>query len=296
MATVPLRPRAYKTMRSQDLAITILGSYMRRAGERVWSGGMVQLIGEFGFSTEAVRAALSRLVTRGLLERHRDGRLVNYALTPRAHELLAEGDRRIFTFGRTAPAADAWTLLWHAIPEDRRVERSRLASQLRFLGFGSLQDAIWIAASDREQEVRTLIRQLEVEPYASIFLGRIARGSEPALLISGAWDLEGLRSRYEEFVEEFSPYLKSGARRRLPRRDAFVVRTRLVHAFRNFALLDPELPETIAPLTEQRLEVVSTFDAVYEGLAESAGAYFDEIAHARSPEEPVQPRRSLSRS
>ena len=91
------------TMRSQDLTITILGSHMRRAGGRVWSGGMVKLIGEFGFSTEAVRAALSRLVTRGMLERHRDGRMINYALTPRAQELLAEGDRRIFSFGRRAP-------------------------------------------------------------------------------------------------------------------------------------------------------------------------------------------------
>src|SRR6201994_4736712 len=145
----PVPTRSHGTMRSQDLTITILGSHMRRAGGRVWSGGMVTLIGEFGFSTEAVRAALSRLVTRGTLERHRDGRMINYALTPRAQELLAEGDRRIFSFGRRAPVADAWTLLWHTIPEDRRVERSRLASRLRFLGFGSPPDATRDGASPR---------------------------------------------------------------------------------------------------------------------------------------------------
>jgi len=100
--------RVDTALQPQDLAVTILGAYLRRPGQRVWSGGMVEILGEFGFSTEAARAALSRLVTRGLLERHREGRLVFYTLSARAHELLAEGDRRIFTFGRGAPAADAW--------------------------------------------------------------------------------------------------------------------------------------------------------------------------------------------
>ena len=95
----------------QDLVITMCGSHLRRPGARVWSGGMVELLGEFGFSTDAARAALSRLVTRGLLARVKVGRMVHYTLTPRAQELLAAGDRRIFSFGRTAPAADVLSLI-----------------------------------------------------------------------------------------------------------------------------------------------------------------------------------------
>src|ERR1700760_1896509 len=201
----PVPTRSHGTMRSQDLTITILGSHMGGAGGRVWSGGMVTLIGEFGFSIEAVRAALSRLVTRGTLERHRDGRMINYALTPRAQELLAEGDRRIFSFGRRAPGAGARALLRHNIPGGRRVERSRLASRLRFLGFGSLQDATWIAASDREEEVRALVEALGVGDYVSIFLARMARGSEQAILTSNAWDLGALGPRYDEFLDTFTP-------------------------------------------------------------------------------------------
>jgi phenylacetic acid degradation operon negative regulatory protein len=278
VATAPVPAHSNGTMRSQDLTITILGSHMRRAGGRVWSGGMVKLIGEFGFSTEAVRAALSRLVTRGMLERHRDGRMINYALTPRAQELLAEGDRRIFSFGRRAPGADAWTLLWHTIPEDRRVERSRLASRLRFLGFGSLQDATWIAASDREEEVRALVDTLAVGDYVSIFLARMARGSEQAILSSGAWDLGALGPRYDEFLAAFSPLTKATARRALSDREAFVTRTRLMHSFRGFSLVDPELPDSIAPLLDRRAEAIKTFDAVYEGLAGAADRHFEEIA------------------
>jgi phenylacetic acid degradation operon negative regulatory protein len=268
---------------SQDVTITVLGSHLRRAGARVWSGGMVSLIGEFGLSSEAARAALSRLVIKGVLERHRDGRRVNYALTPAAQALLAEGDRRIFGFGRRAPGAEAWTLVWHGIPEGLRAERSRLASRLRFLGFGPLQDATWIAASDREEEVRSLCAQLNVEPFVSVFLARMARGSEAAILASRAWDLEGLPPRYDAFVEKFGPLAEPGAIEALTDREAFVIRTRLMHAFRDFVLRDPELPEPIAPLHDLRLRAVGVFDAAYEGLAAAAERHFEEVAGTSGP-------------
>lgn len=267
-------------LQPQDLAMTILGAYVRRPGEQVWSGGMVDLLAEFGFSTEAARAALSRLVTRGLLLRHRQGRLVHYALTARAQELLADSDRRVFTFGRSAPAADAWTLVWHAIPEDRRVERSQLASRLRFLGFGSVQDATWVAASDREREVRALLERLDVTEYASVFLGRLASGSERALMLSGAWDLEEVARRYDEFLADYAPYAEPGVAATIEPREAFTVHTRMLHAFRGFPFLDPELPDTVVPVTARRAEVVATFDAVYERLADDARAHFAEVALA----------------
>jgi phenylacetic acid degradation operon negative regulatory protein len=280
-ATTAIPTESNGTVRSQDLTITILGSHLRRAGGRVWSGGMVTLLGELGLSIEAVRAALSRLVIRGMLERHRDGRRINYTLTTRARELLAEGDRRIFSFGRRAPG-DAWTLVWHAIPEGHRVERSRVASRLRFLGFGSLQDATWIAAADREEEVRILVEQLGVKEFVSIFIAGIAPGFEGAILFSGAWDLKALDSRYDEFLATFSPLTREQERRALSDREAFISRTHLMQHFRGFSLLDPELPDAIAPLRERRAEVVATFDAVYEGLAAAADRHFEEITMPRS--------------
>jgi phenylacetic acid degradation operon negative regulatory protein len=279
IAVIPTE--ANGTVRSQDLTITILGSHLRRAGGRVWSGGMVNLLGELGLSTNAVRAALSRLVARGMLERHRDGRLINYALTTSGLELLAEGDRRIFSFGRRAPA-DAWTLVWHAIPEGHRVERTRIASQLRFLGFGSLQDATWIAAADRGEEVRTLVERLRVEEFVSIFIAGMTPGFEGAILYAGAWDLEALDSRFDEFLATFSPLTRERARRSLTDREAFINRTRVMHHFRGFSMLDPELPDTIAPLRQRRTEAVATFDAVYEGLAAAADRYFEKVAMPRS--------------
>ena len=96
------------------------------------------LLDELGFSHGAARVALTRLVRRGLIARERSGRLVHYRVTPRCDRLLAEGDGRIFTLGAVRAGRDCWTIVWHQIPEDRRLERSRLARRLRFLGFGSV--------------------------------------------------------------------------------------------------------------------------------------------------------------
>jgi phenylacetic acid degradation operon negative regulatory protein len=100
----------------QDLVITMLGAYVRPFARTVWSGGLVALLAEFGFSDGAARAALTRLVRRDLIARVRAGRLVHYRLTSRCERLLVEGDGRIFTLGRLPAQLGPWTVLWHQIP------------------------------------------------------------------------------------------------------------------------------------------------------------------------------------
>lgn len=246
----------------------------------VWSGGLVELLGELGFSHGAARVALTRLVRRGLIERVRDGRLVHYSLTPRADRVLAEGDGRIFTFGHPRDDGGTWTLLWHQIPEDRRLERSRFARRLRFLGFGSVQDSVWVSPHDHREEVEHLLGELGVAAYATLFSAREDASAGLSVLASRAWDLNGLVERYEAFAAEFSPWLRRRARMRLSDSEAFLVRTRLVHLFRGFPQLDPELPEELAPMSGPRMRTVQTFQSLYEGLAVPSQRHFEAVTEA----------------
>ena len=195
--------RALDGIQPQSLILTIFGAHVRQPGQQVWSGGMVKILVELGFTTGAARAALARLVNRDLLSRRREGRQAFYSLTSRGDALLAEGDRRIFGFGRVEVASERWTVLWHAIPEARRVARSHLASRLRFLGFGPIQDATWIAASDREQEVRLLLTELDISSNVSVIVGRMSGGLSSDSLVAQAWRLDDTRQRYEAFLSEF---------------------------------------------------------------------------------------------
>ncbi|MFZ0976706.1 MAG: PaaX family transcriptional regulator C-terminal domain-containing protein [Solirubrobacteraceae bacterium] len=268
-------------LQPQDLVVTLLGTYVRPFGRAVWSGGLVMLLREFGFSDGAARAALTRLVRRDLIARVRSGRLVHYSLTPRCERLLIEGDGRIFTLGRLPTNIGPWTVLWHQIPEDRRLERARLGRRLRFLGFGSVQDSVWVSPHDHRDGVAELLDELGVAEHAIVFvslLGSGAGGGLPAL-VARAWDLSGLEGRYEAFCSGFDRYLAPDAPA-LSDREAFLVRTRLMHLFRGFAQLDPELPEELAPLAAPRTRAAEIFEALYTGLAASSQRHFDAVTSA----------------
>lgn len=280
---LPARNDWPEPLQPQDLVVTLLGSYVHPSQRTVWSGGLVELLAEFGFSSGAARVALARLVRRDLISRVKQGRLVHYAITPRCERLLDEGDARIFSLGQQAERVDLWTVLWHAIPEQRRLERGRVARRLRFLGFGSLQDGMWASPRDREDEVVRVLRELEVERYATVMVGRSARDLDLRVLVERAWDLEALAARYSAFVEEFSAYRSLRAQRRLDDRESFLLRTRLVHIFRGFPFLDPELPDDLMPDRRARAATADVFHRIYDGpLAARSQRHFDVITQAWS--------------
>ncbi len=108
--------------------------------------------------------------------------------------------------------------------------------------------------------------------FATVFASAASASPGLRALVDRAWDLEGLADRYEAFVAEFAPL------RSLPLgdREAFIARTRLVHLFRGFPQLDPELPEDArAARRGPRERAVETFRVLYESLAEPAQRHFD---------------------
>jgi phenylacetic acid degradation operon negative regulatory protein len=259
----------------QDLVLSLVGAHLvpRERGE-VWSGGLVRLLEEFGFSAGAARVALNRLVGRELLARSKAGRHVHYALTPRTIAVLAEGDRRIFTLGAAPHRETTWTVLWHSIPEDRRIARTRLVRRLRFLGFGPVQDGTWLAPHDREAEVATLLGELDVTAHAGVLLGRPATAVDFATFVARVWDLDELAGRYRAFAEHFRRHVDTAG---LTDRQALLLRTRLVHTFREFPVLDPELPEDLVPPPAHRAEALQLFHDLYPALAPAAQRHFDEV-------------------
>ncbi|WP_116046740.1 PaaX family transcriptional regulator [Amycolatopsis palatopharyngis] len=262
----------------QELIVTMLGSYVRPRAERsVWAGGLVALLGELGYSEGAARIALARLVHRELLHRRKDGRRVHYTLTDRAIALLDDGDRRIFTLGRQRTEPGEWTLLWHNVPEDRRRERERLVRRLRFLGFGTLGDGTWLTPHDREAEVVALLEELGIDGHAGLLRGRLTGSLDPATVIHRAWNLDELGRRYTEFVRRFRGAATGRDAGALEEPAAFGIRTTLVHLFRQFPMLDPELPHDLVAPPRNRDEAVRLFDDLYATLAEPAQRHFDEV-------------------
>lgn len=259
--------------RPQDLVVTLLGASLDPRTRSVWAGGLVTLLGEFGISPGAARVALTRLLARDMLARDRRGQLAHYTLTARSAAILREGDGRIFSLGAPADGDDRWTVLWHTIPDGLRVERTRLTRRLRFLGFGPVQDGTWLAPRDREPEVAALLDELGVGDHAAVMLGSPAASLDFRSFVGRVWDLDELARRYRNFVEEYGRH--AGAD--LDDRRALVLRTRLIHTFRQFPFLDPELPEDLVAAPPDRAEAVRLFHDLYDALAPAAQRHFEEV-------------------
>ncbi|MBS3941400.1 MAG: PaaX family transcriptional regulator [Actinobacteria bacterium] len=265
----------------QDLVLTLLADNVRRRLDLVWSGGLVQILELFGFSIGASRVAFSRLARRRLIARVKEGRQVYYQLTERAERVLSEGDERIFGFGRQQLDPSTVTIVWHNLPEDRRLERGRLARRLRFLGFGSPQDGTWVAVGKRDVQALRLIDELDVRGFATVLCAQPAGGSDLSALVTGTWDVEGLETLYTRFVAMFGgvdPEEVTGC-------DAFRLRTQVIHNFRQFVALDPELDGVLGPHHEDRHRAIELFHHLYAGLAPAALAYFDQVAGGHRPGE-----------
>jgi phenylacetic acid degradation operon negative regulatory protein len=259
---------------ARDLAVTLLGTYVREGPPEVWAGGMIRLLEDLGVAAPAGRVALSRLAARGLVSRTKRGRLAWYGLTPAGQRLLEEGTQRIFTFGLDAAGQQIWTVLAYSIPDARRRLRTELRKRLQFLGFASQQDGVWIAPRDHEAEVGELLEELELRGDALLLVGRLGGGME-AELIQRAWDLEPVRAAYANFLDTYGEYRDAGRRRRMSPLEAFVVRTRIVHDFRGFPRIDPELPEASVATPLRRPEAVALFHLVYDALEARAQAHVD---------------------
>ncbi|MHA6631666.1 PaaX family transcriptional regulator [Pseudonocardia sichuanensis] len=257
----------------QELIITLVGEYFTD-DEPIWSGGLVLLLEELGFSPAASRIALGRVVSRDLLTRSKDGRRVFYLATPRLRHLLADGHRQTFWFRYpVAPWDGAWTFVWYTIPEERLLARRRLSRRLSFMGFGALQDGTWFTPHDRVGDVRRTVEALEVIPYVVVLVGRAPEWVDAAQMVARGWDVEELQRRYKAFLEKFGHLSGGDAAARLAPRDAFLVRTRVLEEFRQIASFDPKMAEDELLPRGPRWETIECFNVVEAALRPAAAEF-----------------------
>ncbi|GAA1558596.1 hypothetical protein GCM10009678_46990 [Actinomadura kijaniata] len=94
--------------RPRHLLLTLLGDYWYGRHDPLPSATLVALLGEFGVSPAAARAALNRPARRGVLECSRTGRRAGYGLSRRVPAELRLGPavRDAVLFGADPPPWD----------------------------------------------------------------------------------------------------------------------------------------------------------------------------------------------
>lgn len=257
-----------------SLTITLLADYGMRHRITWPSAGIVALLGEFGVSPTAARAALSRLSRRGVLQATKTGRRTSYRLTDEAATALLIGGRRIAGFAADAEDWDGrWTLVAFAGTGEGGAPR-RLRSRLRWLGYAPLYDGLWISA--RADPAFTVGSLSGSEPSAlTVFRGRdiVLPGADRRPL--DAWDLDVVAAEYHRFLRRWDGPGKPCET--VDGSAALVARTRLMDDYRRFPALDPQLPQQMMPGDWPRRRAREVFERCYDALGGRAEARVREI-------------------
>ena len=234
--TGPRRISSSKSARS--LLITVLGEFVYPHSETVWTATLLEALGRLGVEEKAARQATSRAAHEGLLTSSRHGRRVQWRLSPAGAELLEAGTDRIFGFMRNnRPWDGRWLVLSIAIPETKRQLRHKLRTQLTWLGLGTPVSGLWVTPdADKEPAVRAVIESLGLQGQAFAWVGPTSSIGSSSRLLGESWDLGDVEMRYLQFIEHFDGRLVETPR------DAFIAQVDLVHDWRRFPFLDPDLP------------------------------------------------------
>ena len=94
---------------------------------------------------------------------------------------------------------------------------------------------------------------------------------EPRELLRRAWDLDQLELRYRRFLDRFD-----GRRPQTPD-SQLVALTELVHEWRHFPFVDPEIPTELLPAGWPLPRAKQLFDSRHESWSAPAVARFDEL-------------------
>jgi phenylacetic acid degradation operon negative regulatory protein len=223
--------------------LTILGELVLPRSGSAWTQTLVDALALLDVEEKNARQAVARLASQGFIESERHGRRVRWKLTAAGRTLLTVGTDRIYGFG--VPTSDwdgRWVVVLCPVPEDQRGKRHQLRSRLEFAGFGFLGPATAIAPhADREEVASAVLTELDLVDGAALFRAEAGGLVPDEQLLRRAWDLDGLAGRYRELMATFGD--------RSPRTDdgRLAALVALVHEWRRFPFIDPEIPARLLP-------------------------------------------------
>lgn len=233
-------------MSARSAVFDLYGDHLGEFDHWAPISAVIAILGATGISAPATRTAVSRMSEQGWLEPDSVDGVRGYRATDPAKTRLTEAAKRIYR--RAEPA---WDGRWHLTHLEHhsvrtRSDRDRLTAQLGYLGLGRLDTRTWIAPRPIP-ELPEVLRRCGAAS-AGQFTADLGAGDSAADLAASVWDLSAIGAAYRSFLTRYAGVL---ADRKQPEAgdavQAYRARSALVHDWRKFLFLDPDLPAQVLP-------------------------------------------------
>lgn len=144
--------------------------------------------------------SISKMLTTGYLEKVVRNGEPYLRLTGRGLKALVR-DYPIFSL-KNQKWDGKWRMVFYDIPNEKKGIRDSLKSKLKELGFGMIQESIYITPYDLAQDLSEFIEAQQLDDY--VFIGEINKlliGNKKQLA-EKIWGLEKLNDRYWEIEQK----------------------------------------------------------------------------------------------
>jgi phenylacetic acid degradation operon negative regulatory protein len=236
--------------RSKSLLITVFGDSITPHGGTVLLSGLIKLLAPFDINDRLVRTSIFRLRREGWFEVKAMGRTSSYSLTPEGVRRFTHAYKRVYA-PRGGPWAGNWTVVCIPKSDANAARRREIERELHWAGFGEMGPGVHAHPAADPSTIEDIVRHREPGDPVFVFAARNMEQLSMAPipdLVKTCWNLDGLVAGYVAFLKRFTEIggLLSSPEKCAPK-DAFAIRTLLIHAFRRVTLHDPLLPSELLP-------------------------------------------------
>jgi phenylacetic acid degradation operon negative regulatory protein len=256
-------------MKARSSLFTLFGEFVHPRGDVVWVGTMIAWMEALGFSEPAVRAAVSRAQRTGWLSVQKIGRKSYYALTPEVRWRVHGAVGRLYQ-PLEQHWDERWRLLTYSIPETHKEARDLFRKELLILGFGAWQNGVWLSPNDLTERALALASAHQLEPFVDVFVAERFGQHSNLEVVQQVWDVQALNARFEVFLQAFS----SLAKPETPQA-AFCAYVQMLHEYRKFLFLAPDLPLELQPEVWRSKEAATLFRTHKKSLEPLVNAFVE---------------------
>jgi phenylacetic acid degradation operon negative regulatory protein len=153
-----------------------------------------------------------------------------------------------------------------------------MRTRLGWAGFASIGSGTWVSPwVDREFEARDVLVDLGLAGAARSFIALPGGIGDVGEMVTSTWPLAEIGAAYGAFLDRF------GSAPAPDPADAFVHQVRLVHEWRRFPFLDPDLPGELLPRDWSGYRAAGLFHRLHEQWRSPAWAWWTERMEASGP-------------
>ncbi len=264
---------AERSSSTASMVVTVFGDVVSQHGGWIWLGSLIEALAPFGFGERSVRTAVNRLARQDWLKADKVGRRSYFCFTDPAQGHYERAARRIYASERTEWDG-YWTLvLFSGLPEKKR---EALVRSLSWQSFGSLAAGVYARPSAAREALDETIAGLGLSGRVTVLRASTEDSRSRAAIQALArrkWDLDGLRARYDDFLDFYRPLARDLGPDELTPEQSFWLRTLMVHDYRRVLLRDPGFPDEILPAGWFGFAACELIRRAYKVLAQSSVDY-----------------------